>query len=174
MKLQADKGRTDRQFQVGDHVLLKLQPYTQQSAARRPCPKLAYRFYGPFSVLQRLGQVAYKLNLPASAQIHPVFHISQLKPFTPNYSPVFQDLPPLVDLSVQGTEPVQILDRRMDMVKKGNKAITQIQVRWKNLDPTATTWEDYNVLKQRFPDAIAWGQALSDGGGDVTTGDASA
>lgn len=166
MKIQADKHRIDRQFQVGDQVLLKLQPYTQHTVAKRICPKLAYRYYGPFSVLQKLGAVAYKLDLPATSQIHPVFHVSQLKPFTPNYTPVFTELPTLTDLSVQGTEPLQVLDRRM--VKKGHKAIVQVLVRWKNLDPAATTWEDYTVLKHRFPEAVAWGQATPEAGGDVT------
>jgi hypothetical protein len=47
MKLQDDKKRTDRVFQVGDMVLLKLQPYVQQSMVSRPCPKLAFKFFGP-------------------------------------------------------------------------------------------------------------------------------
>jgi hypothetical protein len=48
MKLQADRHIIDRQFQVGELVLLKLQPYTQQSVVGRPFPKLSYKFFGPF------------------------------------------------------------------------------------------------------------------------------
>lgn len=58
MKIQEDHQRTDRQFQVGDQVLVKLQPYVQQSMVSRPYPKLAFKFYGAFSVLQRIGQAA--------------------------------------------------------------------------------------------------------------------
>lgn len=98
IKNQADKKRTDRQFQIGEQVLLKLQPYAQNSVVNRPYPKLAYKFYGPFTVIDKIGIAAYKLALPDDSQIHPVFHVSQLKPFNPNYTPVFTELPRRVDL----------------------------------------------------------------------------
>lgn len=79
----ADTKRKDYTFSVGDQVLLKLQPYTQSSIANRPYPKLAYKFYGPYQILERVGKVAY----------HPVFHVSQLKPFTSDHTPVFDHLP---------------------------------------------------------------------------------
>lgn len=166
MKLQVDKHRTDRQFQVGDSVLLKLQPYVQQSVVSRPYPKLAFKYYGPFEVLEKIGSAAYKLNLPNHSLIHPVFHVSQLKPFTPNYSPVFSALPTVVDLTTADMFPEKILDRRL--VKKGNQAIPQILVKWSRLPTHASTWEDYYVVKERFPDALAWGQASSGAGGGVT------
>jgi len=167
-KVQADKHRTDHQFAVGDKVLLKLQPYTQSTVANRPYPKLSYKYYGPFTVIQRIGQVAYKLELPPDAQIHPVFHISQLKPYTQDYTPVYDTLPVLPDLETADTVPRAILEHRM--VKKGNAAIPQVKLQWVGLPDSMTTWEDYYVVKHRFPTAPAWGQATSQGRGGVSPG----
>ena len=99
MKIYADQSRSEREFQVGESVLLKLQPYAQTSVVNRQYPKLAFKFFGPFKILQRIGAVAYKLELPESSAIHPVFHVSQLKPFTPNYAPVYSELPPTANLT---------------------------------------------------------------------------
>jgi hypothetical protein len=51
MKHQADKGRSEREFVVGDLVFLKLQPYVQFSFATRANQKLAFKFFGPFPVV---------------------------------------------------------------------------------------------------------------------------
>jgi hypothetical protein len=170
MKMFADRQRSDRQFQVGDMVLLKLQPYTQQLVVSRPFPKLAFKFFGPYAVLERIGAAAYKLQLPEGSQVHPVFHVSQLKPFTPDYTPVFSDISHIKDLSSVDLEPEQVLKRRL--VKKGNTAIPQVLIKWRHMPATSATWEDWYVVQARFPSAVAWGQETTPtgGGGDVAPG----
>jgi hypothetical protein len=81
MKQEADRHRRLQEYQVGERVLLKLQPYAQSSLVIRPLPKLAFIYFGPYTILERIGNTAYKLKLPEESQIHPVFHVSQLKSF---------------------------------------------------------------------------------------------
>lgn len=57
----ADQKCTNMQFQVGEQVLLKLQPYTQTTIASRPYPKLSFKYFGPYKVIERIGEVAYRI-----------------------------------------------------------------------------------------------------------------
>ena len=74
MRVTANKHRQEVQFQVGDMVLMKLQPYQQFSVHGRANQKLSARFYGPYKVV-----VTYKQKLPESSRVHPVFLVSLLR-----------------------------------------------------------------------------------------------
>jgi len=78
MKKQADKHRSEQTFHVGDMVYLKLQPYIQILVQHRSNIKFSFKFFGPFEVREKIGTIAYRLQLPPTSAIHPVFHISQL------------------------------------------------------------------------------------------------
>lgn len=73
MKLYADNNKTFLQFQIGEWVYLKPQPFAQSSVAHRPCAKLSFKYFGPFKNIEKYGHAAYKLLLPESAAIHLVF-----------------------------------------------------------------------------------------------------
>ena len=79
LKQQADKHRSNRQFEVGELVYVKLQPYCQTTIAHRKCLELSAIFFGPYKILEKVREVAYKLELPARVRVHLVFHVSQLK-----------------------------------------------------------------------------------------------
>jgi hypothetical protein len=164
MKAQANKHCTNKEFQVGERVLLKLQPYAQTSMANRLFPKLSYKFFDPFTA--RVGKAAYKLELPANSLIHLVFHVSQLKQFNPDYTLVFSKLPVLDYFSAKQLMPKAILERRL--VKKGNAAVPQVKVKWQALPEVSVMWEDWYVLINRFPVVKSWGQDCSSVGGPVT------
>jgi hypothetical protein len=57
--------------------------------------KLAPKYYGPYKVLQRIGSIDYKLELPPYSCVHPVFHVSCLKKVINNKIPIQTSLPEL-------------------------------------------------------------------------------
>lgn len=80
-------------FSVGDLVFLYLQPYVHYSLAPRSHHKLCFKYFGPFEIIAKIGSVAYKLALAPGFAIHPVFHISLLKPASTPIKPVSSTLP---------------------------------------------------------------------------------
>lgn len=165
MKSQADKKRVDRVFEVGDKVFLKLQPYVQKSIARRSNQKLSYKFFGPYTVLQKIGAVAYKLDLPYESKIHPVVHVSLLKKALPADVIVQPDLPSQCDDTTGSPVPLQVIDTKE--IKTGKSYVTLCQVQWLGLPNSWCTWENHARLLQDYPDAPAWGQAGLQGVGNV-------
>ena len=94
MKQQADQHCSDRSFDVGDWVFLRLQPYKQMSLKQaKKDNKLSLKYYGPYKVLQKIGTMAYKLELLASSRVHPIFHVSCLKKVIGDKIPVQTILP---------------------------------------------------------------------------------
>src|SRR3954466_9780698 len=79
----ANKSRRDVQFSVNDHVLLSSAHINLASQAKRPSRKLQHRFIGPYRIVQKISAVTYKLELPSTLKIHPVFHVSVLRPYQP-------------------------------------------------------------------------------------------
>jgi hypothetical protein len=114
--------------------------------------KLSPRFYGPFQVTQRIGAVAYKLNLPPTSLIYPIFHVSNLKKKLGNQT---ASLPHLPQLTAEGTlapEPEIALARRLK--KKGNKAGAEILIQWTGTTAQNATWEDLDKLRTSSPNLV--------------------
>ncbi|XP_066320759.1 uncharacterized protein [Miscanthus floridulus] len=138
MKSQADKGRSERQFNIGDYVFLRLQPYVQSSLAPRAHQKLCFKFFGPYKVVDKIGSVAYKLLLPPGSSIHPVFHVSLLKPAPPSTSPPSSSqVPPPPDLSDGLQVPEKILQRRL--YHRGSSTVPQLLIMWSGVDSELAT-----------------------------------
>ncbi|MCH79797.1 Ty3/gypsy retrotransposon protein, partial [Trifolium medium] len=150
MKHHADKKRTDVEFNVGDKVLVKLQPYRQHSASLRKNQKLSMRYFGPFNILARVGKVAYKLELPPSAKIHPVFHVAQLKPFKGSQDEPYIPLPLTTSEMGPTFLPNKVLDTRMIM--QGSAKVPQVLIQWGSEVDADTKWEDFEDIKHNYPD----------------------
>ena len=140
MKSHVDKKCSERSFLPGDMVYMKLQPNVQSTVAARSNKKLAFRYYGPYRVLECIGEVAYRLELPAHSRIHPVLHVSQLKKQIAADCQVSNDLSTVCIDPETAVKPERILDRRM--IQRGAQAIKQVLLKWTALPTTMVTWED--------------------------------
>lgn len=163
MKKYADLSRRDVKFDIGEWVFLKLRPHKQHSVIRRIHQKLAARFYGPFQILDKIGEVAYKLKLPDESKIHSVFHVSLLKRAVGNYK-VQGILPKDLEVSTEDDHyPAQVLGTRVT-VREG-VAIPQSLIQWKHKSRDDVTWEDNDVMRGQFPDFILEDKDIPQEGG---------
>jgi hypothetical protein len=141
MKQQADQHHSEREIEVGDLVFMRFQPYKHMTLKKQNMDnKLAPKYYAPYKVLQRIGIVAYKLELPPYSHVHLVFHVSFLKKVTANKIPV-QTI--LLEINEEGRiilEPETMLETQIKQLR--NQTITKDCVKWKNLPVEEATWED--------------------------------
>ncbi len=145
--MYADRHRVERSFEVGDLVFLRLQPYRQSSLKQKGAEKLKPRYYGPYKIVRKVGQVAYELELPEGSKIHNVFHVSCLKKVVGQQVTVSQELPPLDEEGQLVTDPEQILQVRERQLR--NRVIREYLIKWKDLPIEDATWESEQVLQ--FP-----------------------
>ncbi|WVZ80846.1 hypothetical protein U9M48_028291 [Paspalum notatum var. saurae] len=149
----ADVRRRNLSFKVDDHVYLKVSP---MRGIRRfnMKGKLAPRYIGPFKILEKKGEVAYRLELPPSLSgVHDVFHVSQLK----KCLRVPEEQAPLEGLEVQEdltyTEHlVKILDTSERNTR--NKRIKMCRVQWSHHTETEATWKREDELKTAYPRSL--------------------
>ena len=77
-KKYADEHRRQVSFTEGERVYLKV-PEHSTSLLTGPVRKISPRYCGPFTIVKKVGEMAYKLDLPPTSRIHPMFHVSRLK-----------------------------------------------------------------------------------------------
>ena len=153
MKKFADQKRTERSFEVGDLVYLKMQPYRETTLGLRNALKLTSKFYGPFRIIQKVGLVAYKPQLPEGTKLHDVFHVNQLKKHVGPSAVPNPTLPVLTPEGKIKTCPAAILQCRQIARSAGDFDIPVDQwlVHWENLTAEEATWEDVKFVQATFP-----------------------
>ncbi|GJW41734.1 hypothetical protein Tco_0067579 [Tanacetum coccineum] len=149
-KSYADLKRKPMEFQVGDKVMLKVSPWKGVVRFGKR-GKLNPRYVGPFKVLEKVGEVAYKLKLPEElSRVHNTFHVSNLKK-------CHADQPlavPLDGLHLDDKlhfveEPLEIVCREVKRLKQSR--IPLVKVRWNSKRGPEFTWEREDQFKKKYP-----------------------
>ncbi|GKE20538.1 putative reverse transcriptase domain-containing protein [Tanacetum coccineum] len=149
-KSYADLKRKPMEFQVGDKVMLKVSPWKGVVRFGK-YGKLNPGYVGPFKVIERVGEVAYKLELPEElSRVHNTFHVSNLKK-------CHADEPlavPLDGLNLDDKlhfveEPVEIVGREVKRLKRSR--IPLVKVRWNSKRGPEFTWEREDQFKKKYP-----------------------
>ena len=104
--------RKERQFQVNELVYLRLHLYKKRTIKGKGSEKIKPIFYGPYKVIQKVGEVLYQLELPMGSKIHNVFHVYCIKKVIGKSISVSDTLPPLDDEGQLFLIPNKILRTR--------------------------------------------------------------
>ncbi|XP_073018685.1 uncharacterized protein [Primulina eburnea] len=146
--------RRPLEFKIGVHVFLKIAPLKGIMRFGRK-GNLSPRFIGPFEILDRIEERAYRLALPPDLdKVHNVFHVSMLRKYISNPSHVLRHEPLDLMPNLNYLEvPIQILDRKVKVLR--NKKIDIIKIFWRNQLVEEATWEAKEEMKQRYPELFA-------------------
>ncbi|RVW49285.1 Transposon Ty3-I Gag-Pol polyprotein [Vitis vinifera] len=142
--------RRDLEFEVGDHVFFKVSPMKSVMRFGRK-GKLSPRFVGPFEILEKIGTLAYKVDLsPSLSKVHNVFHVSTLRKYVFDPSHVVELKPIQIseDLTYEEVS-VQIVDV-MDKVLR-HAVVKLVKVQWSNHSVREATWELEEEMREKHP-----------------------
>ncbi|KAA0035475.1 Transposon Tf2-6 polyprotein [Cucumis melo var. makuwa] len=146
MKQYADMKRRHVEYAIGDWVFLKIRPYRQLSLRKKRNEQLSSKFFGPYEVVGRVGPVAYKLDLPATTSIHPVFHVSQLKKFVGDKAGIQPTIQFLNENFEWQAQPEEAL--KYQKISNGG---WEVLIRWKDLPEHEASWECYDEIQRLYP-----------------------
>ena len=135
---------------MNDMAFLKVAPWKGVIRFQKR-GKLNPKFIGPYRIFERIGPVAYRLELsPELSRIHNVFHVSMLKKYVPNPSHILE-VPPVEleeDLSFE-VQPVAVVDQEMKQLR--SKVIPMVKVLWRSDLVEEMTWETETFMRNHYP-----------------------
>ena len=149
-KSYADVRRKPLEFSVGDRVLLKVSPWKGVVRFVKR-GKLGPRYIGPFEILERIGKVAYRLELPEELSgVHNVFHVSNLRKCLVKEAHHVPMDEIRIDEKLNFVEkPVEIVDQIVRKLKKTK--YTLVKVRWDSKRGPEYTWEREDQMRTKYP-----------------------
>jgi hypothetical protein len=157
-KSYADSRRRPLTFQVGDFVYLRVTPLKGMQRFHEK-GKLAPRYIGPYKILERRGELSYKLELPPKlSEFHDVFHVSQLRKClrAPHQLETFKEVDQdTIDLNPDLTyreRPICILEKDVRLTRR--RKINMYKVQWSNHTEDEATWEREDYLQREFPELL--------------------
>ncbi|XP_074293306.1 uncharacterized protein LOC141620292 [Silene latifolia] len=149
-KSYADLHHRDISFEVGEKVLLKVSPIMGVIRIGKK-GKLRQKYIGPYEILDRLGEVAYRLALPLILErVHNVFHVKQLQKYVSDPTHVLEVEHIELDDALSYVEtPKEILDCKIR--KTRNREIVLVKVLWSNHKVEEAIWETEESIKESYP-----------------------
>ncbi|XP_057739818.1 uncharacterized protein LOC130956891 [Arachis stenosperma] len=138
------------EFEKGDHAFHKVTPTTGVGRAIKT-KKLNPRYIGPFQILESIGPVAYRMALPPHlSNLHDVFHMSQLRKYTPDASHVLEL--ESIQLKEDLTLPVALVRIDDTSIKKlCGKEVSLVKVAWNRAGVEEHTWELESEMRADYP-----------------------
>ena len=125
--------------------------------------KLSPRYAGPFQIVERVGEVAYRLRLPEGARIHDVFHIGVLKPF--------KGTPPMSTPALPPLHNGRLLHRPERALRSQlRRGVWHVLIKWDSLPEDDATWEPVDEFRARFPSFQLEDELFPKEGRDVMIG----
>jgi len=153
-KAYADRKRRPLEFEVGDHVFLRVTRTIGVGRALRS-RKLFPKFLSPYQISRRIGPVAYDIALPPQlANLHPVFHMSQLRKyvFDPAYVLEAGDIQIREDLTVE-VPPIALEDSKVEECR--GKTVRLVKIIW-DWRAGNSTWELEEDMRKSNPHLFTW------------------
>ena len=151
-KSYADAQRSERNFDKGDMVFLRVRP-KRSSLSLGKFKKLSARYCGPYVITKKINDQAYELLLPPDVKVHNVFHISLLKKYVPDELHILDEQPLISKDGTLDITPERILQTRERTLR--SRTINEHLIKWTGYPEEDASWEREDTLISTYPEFMS-------------------